>query len=73
MKLLARELGRPPLVCGLAGTSCVGGLSIETGIGGGDIVMLGDSVVYCDFGLAFPLFEPFENSFSPAGSVETGR
>lgn len=62
--------GGPPLVCGRAGVDCD-----MSGIGGGEIVILGGSVLYVEAGLLcdFPFRDPFENIFRPAGSVETGR
>jgi hypothetical protein len=60
--------GRPPLVCGRAGTDCP-----DSGMGGGDISMLVASTLYCDFGLSFTAFDALEKSLRPAGSVETGR
>ena len=64
--------GRPPLVCGRVCTFCVGE-SIESGMGGGDIVIVGGSAGWTDFDLSFSFLEPLENSYNPAGSVETGR
>lgn len=60
--------GRPPEVCGRAGTDCP-----DSGMGGGDMSMLVASTLYCDFGLSFTAFVALEKSLRPAGSVETGR
>jgi hypothetical protein len=64
--------GRPPLVWGRTGPGEAGD-NIESGTGGGEIVMLGVSGGYCDCGLSLPFLGPLENSLRPAGSVDTGR
>lgn len=65
-------VGLPPLVCGLVEGICKVP-AVVSGIGGGEIVMPGGSESKCDFGLSFSFLDPRENSFNPAGSVETGR
>lgn len=63
------DTGRPPLVCGLTGVEVLYACGISSGIGGGEIIMLGGSELFVDCGRCR---DPFPNIFNPSGSVETG-